>query len=135
MSLVEVNQGTKLILEAIINKTAGQNLVLKLYKSNTTPAVGDTEASYTEATFTGYAAVTLAGASWTTASANPSTASYAAQTFTSTANQTAQIIYGYYLVQLASGKLIAAERFTSAVTIQNNTDSITVTPALTQASA
>lgn len=135
MTLVIPNQATKLILDAILNKTAGQNYVLHLYKNNVTPAVTDTEASYTEATFTGYAAVTLAGASWTTTSANPSTAAYAAQTFASTANQTPQIIYGYYYTQLASGKLMAAERFTSSITIQSNTDSIAVTPALTEASA
>ncbi len=128
MALVTFNQGTELTLAAILNKTAPQDLKCKLFTNNHTPVIGDTEANYTEATFSGYVAASLAGAGWTITTANPSVASFAAQTFTSNANQVAQTVYGYYLVQTTSGKALAAELLTNPVVIQSNTDSITVTP-------
>ena len=132
MSLVFFNQGETIALEALLNKTAGQNVKLKLFKSNTTPAETDTEASYTEATFTGYADVTLSGASWTMTGGAPGIAAYAEQTFLSTANQATQSIYGYYYVQVTSGKAIAAERFSDGpYAITNNGDNIKVTPQIT----
>jgi hypothetical protein len=127
-----VNQGEDIMLQAVVNKLAGQNLVLKLFKSNTTPAEADTEASYTEADFTGYSAITLTGASWTATPGAPSQVTYAEQTFTSSADQTAQTIYGYMLVQVTSAKLVAVERFASSYVIQNNGDAIKVTPKITQ---
>lgn len=42
MALVVPDVGENIILEAIVNKTAPQNLVLRLFQSNTTPAEGDT---------------------------------------------------------------------------------------------
>jgi hypothetical protein len=59
MALLVPNVGEGRSLAAILNKTAPENLLLKLYKSNTTPAEGDTHLTYTEADFTGYAAKTL----------------------------------------------------------------------------
>lgn len=131
MALLMPNQGEVLTLEAIVNKTAGQNLVLKLFKSNTTPGDSDTEATYTEADFTGYSSITLTGANWTVTGGAPSEAAYAQQTFTSSATQTTQNIYGYYLVQVTSGKLVWAERFSDGpYPITNNGDIIKVTPKI-----
>lgn len=130
MPLVFPDVGENLALEMITNKTAPQNLVLRLYQSNTTPAEADTAATYTEATFTGYAAITLTGASWGAASAG--SISYAQQTFTSSATQTTQNIYGYYLTQVTSGTLVYAERFSDAPNaITNNGDNIKITPTIT----
>jgi hypothetical protein len=130
MALVFPDQGENISLEAIVNKTAPQNLVLRLYQNNITPGESDTEATYTEATFTGYVAVTLTGSSWGTAAGG--TISYAQQTFTSTALQATQNIYGYYLTQVTSGKLVYSERFSDApYPITNNNDQIKVTPTIT----
>lgn len=130
-TLTMPNQGETIMLEALVGKTAGQNLILKLFKSNTTPAEGDTEATYTEADFTGYSAITLTAANWTTTGADPSHADYAQQTFTSTAGSQNQPVYGYYLVQVTSGKLVWAERFSDGpYTIVNNGDNIKVTPKI-----
>lgn len=132
MSLVLPNQGEKIALEALVAKTAGQNLILKLFKSNTTPGESDTEATYTEADFTGYSAITLTAANWSVSEGAPTEASYAQQTFTSTAGSQSQNVYGYYLVQVTSGKLVWAERFSDGpYTIVNNGDSIKVTPKIT----
>jgi hypothetical protein len=117
-------------LKMVTNNTAPLNVILKLYKNNYTPVAGSTEASFTEATFTGYSSIELAGASWGFTQASPSHADYAQQTFTSSADQTAQTIYGYYLVQKTSGYIMGAEAFASPFTIANNGDTIKVTPVL-----
>ena len=132
MTLVVPNAGEVLALKAFLNHTAGQNAVLKLYKSNTTPAETDTAASYTESTFTGYSAATLTGSSWTVTGGAPTSASYAQQTFTSSADQTLENAYGYFVVQTTSGTIMWSERFAAApYAITNNGDAIQITPAIT----
>lgn len=132
MTLLAPQAGEVMALKALLNNTAGQDQTLKLYKSNTTPANTDTAATYTESTFTGYASKSLTGASWSFTAANPSHADYAQQTFTSSANQTAENAYGYFLIQTTSGTIILAERFTGApYVIQNLNDAIQLTPVIT----
>ena len=132
MALRVTDEGEVIALKALLNHTAGQNLVLKLYQNNITPADTDVAGTYTECTFTGYANVTLKGGSWTVTPGAPAVASYAQQTFTSSADQAAQNVYGYFLTQLGSGTLVYAERFTGApFVIQNLNDNIKVTPRLT----
>lgn len=133
MAGIMPNEGEMKALEHIVNKTAPENLVLRLFKNNYTPVDAATSADFTEADFTGYSAITLTGASWASAvSGNPSSIAYAQQTFTSSAGSQSQIVYGYYLQQTTSGKVIAAERFTGTPpTIQNNGDTIKVTPTIT----
>lgn len=132
MTLVLPDQGESIALEALVGKTAGQNLKLKLFKSNTTPGETDTEATYTEADFTGYSAITLTAASWSVTGTNPTSIGYAQQTFTSSAGSQNQNVYGYYLEQVTSGKLVWVERFTDGpYNIANNGDTIKVTLALT----
>lgn len=131
MTIVLPNQGEQIALEAMVGKTAGQNLILKLFKSNTTPAESDTEATYTEADFTGYSAITLTAANWTFTSGDPSHIDYAQQTFTSSAGSQNQNVYGYYFVQATSGKLVWSERFSDGpYNIANSGDAIKVTPKL-----
>ena len=133
MAGVLLNWGEVVALEALVSKAAAQPLILRLYKNDVTPAETDTEATYTEATFTGYAPITLTGANWVTSGTAPTQVAYAQQTFTSTAQQTAQAVYGYYLTQTTSGKAVASERFTGGpYTIQNLNDLVRVTPVLTQ---
>lgn len=57
--------GEQIAIEAALNKTAGQNLVLRLNTNNVTPADADVAAGYTEASGFGYAGITLTGATWT----------------------------------------------------------------------
>ena len=133
MALLMPNDGECIALEALVNKTAPQDQKLLLYKSNTTPAETDTTATYTAADFTGYADISLSGASWGAASAGaPSSIAYAQQTFTSSAGSQNQPVYGYLVKQTTSGKLLWAERFTDGpYTIVNNGDAIKVTPTIT----
>lgn len=132
MALVCVNVGAQEILRRALNYSATGDVKLKLFQSNTTPGETDTTATYTEATFTGYAEKTLTGASWTVTNADPSEASYAAQTYTSSAGSQNQSVYGYYVTNSAGTVLLWAERFTDGpYTIVNNGDTITVTPKFT----
>src|SRR5262245_49414171 len=124
------NGSKAIILANALNKTAPQNLTLRLFKNNLTPADGDNvnASGYTEANFTGYAALPLTAASWTITTADPSVASYAQQTFTSTADQTAMPIYGYYITR-ADASLLCAERFSDGpYNILANGQAIKVTP-------
>jgi len=128
MALVLPNVGESDALAAIVGKAAAENLVLHLYTNDVTPGETDTTASYTEATFTGYAAITLTAANWVVTEGAPSNAAYPQQTFTSSADQTSQAVYGYYLTRVTSGRIAWAERFPSGpYVIANNGDNIKVT--------
>lgn len=124
------NVGAQLILEVALNKTAQANATLKLFQNDYTPVETSTNAAFTEATFTGYSAITLTGASWSVTNADPAVASYAQQTFTSSAGSQSQPIYGYYIV--VGTVVVFAERFSDGpYTIVNNGDQIKVTPQIT----
>jgi hypothetical protein len=129
MALNFPDVGENLSLEMIVNKTAPQNLVLKLYKNDITPSDTDTASTYTEATFSGYSAITLTGASWGTASSG--TITYGSQqTFTCDDTATDDI-YGYYVVQATSGTLLYSERDGSApLAIRSSGDAIKITPTI-----
>jgi hypothetical protein len=128
MALVFPDVGENIVLEALVNKTAPQNLVLRLYTSNTTPGESDTAGTYTEATGNGYSSNTLTGASWGAASGG--SIAYAQQTFTFSG--ALGNVYGYYMTQASSGTLVYAERFTDGpYNIVNNGDQIKITPTIT----
>mgnify|MGYP000879847770 FL=1 len=130
MTLLVPNSAEAIILENFLNKTAPQDLRLKLYSSDTTPSETDTEATYTETTGGGYADEALVAASWTVTPGNPSIAAYPLITFSFTGS--AGNVYGYYVVQETSGALLWAERFTNGpFNIANNGDEIRVTPQIT----
>lgn len=132
MALILPNDGEVDALSYYVNKLAPENLILRLFQNNITPAEGDTTATYTEATFTGYAAITLTGANWTITAGAPSVAAYAQQAFTSTAGSQNQPIYGYYLTRATSGRIAHAERFPDGpYNIVNNGDKINITPQIT----
>lgn len=132
MALLVPDNGEGDGLNYFVNNATPQNLVLKLYTSNTTPAETDTAATYTEATFTGYASATLTGASWTTVEGAPTQATYAQQTFTSSAGAQNQSVYGYFMIRVTSARIALAERFSDGpYVIVNNGDTIKVTPKIT----
>ena len=120
-----------LIPRGMAKRATPENLKLRLFKSNTTPAETDTAATFTEADFTGYANVNLTGSSWTVTGGDPTIASYAQQSFTSSAAQTSQNVYGYYMTRVTGGELALAERFPDApYPIANNGDIIRITPRI-----
>ena len=130
MSLLFPNQGEQIALEYIVNKNGDtSNLTLRLFTNNHTPDEADTESDYTEASGFGYSAISLTGSSWTITPGDPTTASYAQQTFTFTG--ALGNVYGYYLTRNSDGKLVYAEEFASPDNVQNNGDQIKITPQIT----
>lgn len=135
MTVVVPDVGEEVLLDAITSI----NYTLRLFTNDVTDGLtaGQIEAldesDFTEATFTGYSAATLTGGSWTTTQASPSTAVYAAQTFTSSADQTAQTLYGYYVVRASDGVLAWFEEFTAPLTVEFDGEAVKVTPRLTLA--
>lgn len=128
MALVFPDVGENKALDHLVNRVAPENLVLRLFTSNTTPAEGDTAGTYTEASGSGYSAITLTGASWGAASGG--SIAFAQQTFTFTG--ALGNVYGYYYTEATSGVLIAAERFSDGpYNIANNGDQIKITPTIT----
>lgn len=133
-----VNQGEILALELLANKeTSLENLVLRLFKNDVDSGLSVaqkealTEADFTQADFTGYAAVTLTGATWTSTPGDPGEIAYPEQVFASTAAQAAQQIFGWYLTRVTGGELVMYEYFNSPITIENDGDQIRITPKLT----
>lgn len=133
MSIVVINQGEEQFLDLLL----AVNYTLRLYKTDVTSGLTAaqvealTESSFTEADFTGYASKALTGGSWTTTQGDPTVGTYTLQTFTSTANQPTQIVYGYYVTRTSDGKLVWFERFSGPVPISLNGEVIQVTPRLT----
>jgi hypothetical protein len=129
MALNFPDTGENLSLEMITNKTAPQNLVLRLFQNNITPSDTDTAGTYTEANFTGYSAITLTGASWNAASAG--TIAYSAQQTFTCSGASSNSIYGYYVTQATSGTLLYSERDASApFAIANTGDAVKITPTI-----
>jgi hypothetical protein len=130
MTLLVPNNGEGDMLKAIVNHTAAENLVLRLFTNNVTPGETDTAATYTEASGNGYAAITLTGSSWTITEGAPGDASYAQQTFTFTG--ALGNVYGYFLTRATSGRIAWAEKFTDGpYNVVNNGDQIKITPKIT----
>jgi microcystin-dependent protein len=134
MSVLQVvNQGEEAFLDLIL----AVNYTLKLYQNNVESGLTETqknaltESSFTEATFTGYSSKALTGGSWVTTPSDPSTGTYAQQTFTRTSTGTAQLIYGYYIVKTTGGALQWYEHFDGPVSIEFNGDALRVTPSIT----
>lgn len=127
MSLVLSNNGEFDSLNHILGKVNPPNLVLRLFKNNYTPSQTSVTSDFTEADFTGYSAITLLPSDWSITEGTPSFAETAYKYFTSTANQSVQNIYGYYLTWVGSGRLFYSERFPSGATqITNDDDEIGV---------
>ena len=113
MALVCPDQkGEILLLQYIVGMTLADNPVLHLYSNNLTPSDSTQIGNLTEvATLTGYDAITLLSANWTTGqTGGVTTAVYSEQTFAFATDATA---YGYYVTD-ESDQLLWLERFSGA---------------------
>jgi hypothetical protein len=123
--------------EALLDLILAPNMTLRLFtndvESGLTPTQIEaiTAASFTEATFAGYSSKALTGGSWTTTQGDPSTGTYAQQTFTRTSTGAVQTVRGYYIVRTTGGALCWYEYFDGAIATENNGDTVTVTPTFT----
>lgn len=121
MAVVLPNEGLTTLLEYWIGKTVNTffDWLLVLFKNNYTPTQASVYADLVLATFTGYSAVTLTKANWTSAVIDTdkavSTWNTTPQLWTCTAGS--ETIYGYALVTPSSPKIMAVERFASPVPV------------------
>jgi hypothetical protein len=99
--------------QTMLERILGQDLLLKLYTNDKTPALGDLAADYTEMVGLGYAAKTLTVGNWSYILGAPTKAIYPQQIWTFQAGGPIKV-YGYYVVQASDGKLLWAERFLPA---------------------
>lgn len=132
MPLLVPNTGEVITLNYLTNKvTTTRDLIYRLFATNITPAETDTAGTYTEAAGGGYAAITLAGASWTVTGGAPTSATFAQRTWTFTGPLTTNgTVFGYYVTRATDADLVLAETFTS-FTPTTNGDQILLTPAIT----
>lgn len=129
MALNVPDEGENYVLEAFVNKAAATNPIAKLYKNNITPSDTDTAATFTEATFPGYSAITLTGASWNAASGG--SISYGSQQTWTCSGTATDDVYGYYIVSTTSNKCLWAERdATAPFAIRNSGDAVKLTPTI-----
>jgi hypothetical protein len=132
MAMVLMDTGAEQILNSYFKKiepSTGNNLTLKLFVNNITPADDDVVGDYTEAAGGGYAAKTLIAASFTVSDVSGiMQAAYAQQQFVFTGPLTTNpTIYGAYIVD-ADGVLICAELAPADYTPVSNGDLYAVTP-------
>lgn len=127
------DEGLILLLQRALFTTgisAAEDYDLKLFSNNYTPVFGSTAGSFTECTFTGYAAVVISHSSFpapTATAPGATTTSSTAGAFSCTSGS-AQNAYGAYLVGHTSGKVIAAVRFDNVRSMAPGaTETVTVT--------
>ena len=129
MTLLVSNIGETTMLESIFKTASPEAFKLRLFTNNYTPVEATVTSDLTEATASGYAEIALTRASFTVSG---DTASYAQQTFTFTAAE--PTIYGYYIVETSSGKLVLSERFSDApYAIPTGGGTVKITPNITLA--
>jgi hypothetical protein len=130
MAILVPNVGEEVILKNFLNITPSQDLLVKLYASDSTPADTDTALTYTEVSGGGYSDIQLNPASWVVTPSTPSEADYPELAFTFTG--AVGNVYGYYVVQAVSGILMWSERFTGGpYNIANSGDEIRITMNVT----
>lgn len=133
MSLIVPSAAEKTMLDFTLGVTVPGNQTLKLFVNNVTPDDTTVEGGLTEMSTLSYAAKTLTKTSWTTvagSSGQPATSTYATQTWTFTPG-TPVTVYGYYIIDSTSGKLLWVELFAAPKVVQNDGDQIIVTPTIT----
>lgn len=115
---------------------AGGNCTLLLFTND--PAAGLTaaqkkaltNASFTAATFTGYANKTLTAANWVVTGGLPTKAEYPAQTFTRAATGAAQTVRGYWIRRNTDSRLLTYRYFPGPLKFEFNGDEYTFNPAV-----
>lgn len=135
MPLVTPNQGELELLDKMLRDAlvTNEDYVLKLYKNDYTPDDSSVEASFVEADFTNYVAVTLTRANWNPAVTNANgkaETSYGTSPISWTCGATGNTIYGYYVIGATSGVVLWAERF-SVPRVMSNGNVLNLTPKFT----
>lgn len=121
MAIVVPNTSNQLMLSFILNKatTDGSSPVspngdrkLKLFSNNLVPSKTTVIGDITEVVASGYASITLDGATWTISNIDgDNIAEYPVQTFNITSTTS---VFGYYVTDYSGSDLLWVERFSTA---------------------
>jgi hypothetical protein len=111
---------------------------LRLFKNNIAVSKATVLANLTEATFAGYAAITLASVNWAAATVSGHLATSVdgvPHVFTRSTTGAGETEYGWYITDAGNTKLYACALFsTGPFTVTNSGDTITVNLTLTDQS-
>lgn len=124
------NLGELAALKYLVGETAAtERLIIRLFKNNFTPSESSITGDFTEASFLGYLEKTLNSiGGWTFTPGDTPLAEYTPIAFVASADQTAELIYGWYAVRASTLDLVAYERFEGApYSMQLAGDSIAIT--------
>lgn len=126
MAAVLPNEGKLYLAAYQHNNKAQGDWVLRTFSNNLTPTVSSVKADFTESTYTGYAAKTLTGASWSEATvSDKARSSYAEQSWNATSSEN---VYGWYITDPTNTVVLIAQRDDSAPRAVVNGDTVKVTP-------
>ena len=127
MAITVPTKSANRFLAHMLNAERAENLVLRLYANDVLPSAESVVEDFLEAN--GYTPQLLTGSDWAIedgiATAGPR--AFAFRAFRGT-------VHGYYVTQVLEGGLMWSERFSDGpYTIQNDGDSITVSPSISLA--
>lgn len=126
MSLIVTNQAETMLLRQLTNNEKPEDLVVQLYANNVTVTSSHTEKDLEEVRASGYSSQTLDAEKWEFPKNDTSSALYPQISFTF--KEAVGKVYGYYITQKKSGKLLFAEKFPKGpFNIQRNGDQIKIT--------
>lgn len=134
MTLVVNKQGELELLDKMLKDalSTDENYILMLFKNNYTPDETDVSASFTEGTFTGYAARTLTRVLWNAAQVSTSKAesSYSSAPESWTCGASGNTVYGYWVEGHTSSNVLWSERFATSRVLADG-DVLNITPKFT----
>jgi len=132
MPLLISNLGERILIDWML-RSVGGSMTLKLYSNDFTPLLASVVGDFTESTFTGYSARTLARSGWgapaTNAQGKGELQFSPDLTWTAASSQTVQ---GYFVVD-ASNVMIFAEKFAQSRNLVSG-DILTLSARFTLAS-
>lgn len=109
----------ELLKRLLYSDASAEDMTMKLFSNNHTPDPGDTSASYTEATFTGYSAKTLtssqSGGTWAVPTIVDNKAKSTYGTTPSWTPSSSETLHGWYILGASSGKVYVAQLFDSPI--------------------
>jgi hypothetical protein len=121
------------ILDFALGTATPGNQKMKLYVNDVTPDDASVAATFTEMSTLTYAEKALVKANWVSAAGaagQPAASAYAQQAWAFGAGA-AVTVYGYYVVDATTGRLLWAERFANPKLVGNAGDQILITPSMT----
>ncbi len=132
MSLIVPDAGKILMLASILKQTSGfESLLVDLYVNNYTPVASSIFSNFTIASYTGYAQLPLARATWPTPTVSGAVAQSIYGTnplvFAVSATGSPQTVYGYVVSGATSGTVWWAELISPSRVMQNAGDTIDLT--------